>query len=117
MAHRGRLNVLRNYLSKDRANPCRFEDSWADGLDQGAGDVKYHRGYSGDQMTPAGKVHISLLNNPSHLESVNALVLGRARARQDGANIAGRKGQDEVLPLLIHGDAACCPGRASWPSA
>jgi len=107
MAHRGRLNVLRNYLGKETERILtEFEDSWSGGLDQGAGDVKYHRGFSGDQITPAGNVHISLLNNPSHLESVNPLVLGRARARQDDANNEGREGQDEVLPLLIHGDAA-----------
>lgn len=107
MAHRGRLNVLRNYLGKglDRLI-TEFEDSWTEGADAGGGDVKYHRGYSFDQITPAGPVHLSMLNNPSHLESVNPLVMGRARARQDAASAEGRDGRREIAALLIHGDAA-----------
>jgi 2-oxoglutarate dehydrogenase E1 component len=111
MAHRGRLNVLRHYLGKDTERLItEFEDSWAEGLEQGGGDVKYHRGYSGDQETPGGTVHLSMLNNPSHLESVNALVMGRTRSRQDSANKAGRNGVGETAALLIHGDAAL-PGQ------
>jgi len=70
--------------------------------------VKYHRGSSYDQETPSGTVHISMLNNPSHLESVNALVTGRARARQEHFQTQGAKegGTREVAALLIHGDAA-----------
>jgi 2-oxoglutarate dehydrogenase E1 component len=107
MAHRGRLNVLRHYLGKDTERLItEFEDSWSEGADQGGGDVKYHRGYSFDLPTSAGNVHLSMLNNPSHLEAVNALVMGRARARQDAAKADGREGRREVAALLIHGDAA-----------
>lgn len=107
MAHRGRLNVLRHYLGKDTERLItEFEDSWSEGGDQGGGDVKYHRGYSFDQATPTGPVHLSMLNNPSHLESVNPLVMGRARSRQEAAEADGRNGRNEVAPVLIHGDAA-----------
>ena len=103
MAHRGRLNVLRHYLGKDTERLItEFEDSWV-GMSEDGGDVKYHRGYSTDQQTPAGPVHLSLLNNPSHLESVNPLVLGKARAKQDAA---GEGSKPRYLPLTIHGDAA-----------
>lgn len=105
MAHRGRLNVLRNYVGKVPGKlVTEFEDSWVEGRDQSGGDVKYHRGYSGDQALPGGgSVHLSMLNNPSHLESVNPVVLGRCRARQEAA---GADGPRRYLPLLIHGDAA-----------
>ena len=67
----------------------------------GGGDVKYHLGYSSDRVTPSGKsVHLSLAFNPSHLEWVNPVVEGRARAKQD------RGKRTSVMPLLIHGDAA-----------
>ncbi|MEO8798088.1 MAG: thiamine pyrophosphate-dependent enzyme, partial [Polyangiaceae bacterium] len=101
MAHRGRLNVLANIMGKnvreifaafDDKNPERF---------LGGGDVKYHLGYSSDRETPSGsKVHLSLAFNPSHLEFVNPVVEGRVRAKQD------RKKRTNVMPLLIHGDAA-----------
>jgi 2-oxoglutarate dehydrogenase E1 component len=105
MAHRGRLAVLRNYVGKDLGRLfTEFKDAWSEGRDQGGGDVKYHRGYSGDQALPSGgNVHISMLNNPSHLESVNAVVMGRCRAKQD---ITGDQGHQRVVSLLIHGDAA-----------
>lgn len=105
MPHRGRLSVLRNYLGKDLEKLfTEFEDSWSDGNDTGAGDVKYHRGYSGDQDVGNGKlVHLSMLNNPSHLESVNAVVLGKTRAKQD---LVGDSDRRRVVSLLIHGDAA-----------
>ena len=111
MAHRGRLSVLRNYLGKDLPKLfTEFEDSWTDAGNQGGGDVKYHRGYSGDQPvlpnsspTSVPSVHLSMLNNPSHLESVNPLVMGRARAKQDYIQDAQRR---KVIALLIHGDAA-----------
>ncbi len=110
MAHRGRLNVLRHYLGKATERIItEFEDSWSEGLEQGGGDVKYHRGSSYDQETPSGTVHISMLNNPSHLESVNPLVTGRARARQEHfrAESGGKQsGTREVAALLVHGDAA-----------
>lgn len=108
MAHRGRLSVLHNYLGKDLPKLfTEFKDSWVEGANQGGGDVKYHRGYSGDQPLTgafAGKVvHLSMLNNPSHLESANAVVLGRCRAKQD---LAGDHDRRRVISLLIHGDAA-----------
>ncbi|MBY0311498.1 MAG: 2-oxoglutarate dehydrogenase E1 component [Phycisphaerales bacterium] len=106
MAHRGRLAVLKNYLGKDAHKLfTEFKDAWMEGVNQGGGDVKYHRGYSGDQAIndAGGVVHLSMLNNPSHLESVNPIVMGRARAKQDLAGDAERR---MVVALLIHGDAA-----------
>lgn len=102
MAHRGRLNVLVNILGKmPRDLFAEFEGRHADDLP--AGDVKYHQGFSSDVTTPGGPVHLSLAFNPSHLEIVNPVVEGSARARQD------RRGDSEgsrILPVLIHGDAA-----------
>jgi 2-oxoglutarate dehydrogenase E1 component len=101
MAHRGRLNVLANILGKNvREIFAQFEDK--DALKfLGGGDVKYHLGYSSNRVTASGaNVHLSLAFNPSHLEFVNPVVEGRARAKQ---NRAKRRG---VMPLLIHGDAA-----------
>lgn len=105
MAHRGRLSVLRNVLGKGLQQIfTEFEDSWTDAGDQGGGDVKYHRGYSYDMPVPDGRhIHLSMLNNPSHLESINAVVLGRCRARQDHYKDAERRG---IVPVLVHGDAA-----------
>lgn len=104
MAHRGRLNVLANIMSKSPRDIFReFEDRDPE-LYLGSGDVKYHLGFTSDHYTASGqRVHLSLCFNPSHLEFVNPVVLGRVRARQDraGAAAAHRK-----LPLLIHGDAA-----------
>ena len=104
MAHRGRLNVLANIIGK---NPCEIFREFADAepeLWQGRGDVKYHLGHSGDWTTARGhKIHLSLCFNPSHLEFVNPVVLGRTRARQDRTDDRERK---QVLSLLIHGDAA-----------
>jgi 2-oxoglutarate dehydrogenase E1 component len=102
MAHRGRLNVLVNTLGK---NPkelfSEFEGKHHSELS--SGDVKYHNGFSSDISTVAGPIHLSLAFNPSHLEIVNPVVEGSVRARQ-------RRRQDthgdQVLPLLIHGDAA-----------
>ena len=104
MAHRGRLNVLANIIGK---SPRAIFREFADADPQlyvGRGDVKYHLGYSADWQTGSGqKVHLSLCFNPSHLEFVNPVVLGRTRAKQDRA-----KDQERVqgLALLIHGDAA-----------
>ncbi|MCC6321089.1 MAG: 2-oxoglutarate dehydrogenase E1 component [Phycisphaerales bacterium] len=108
MAHRGRLAVLRQWVGKDLPKLfTEFKDSWVEGTNQGGGDVKYHRGYSGDQAligSAAGKVvHLSMLNNPSHLESQDAVVLGRCRAKQD---IAGDAERRRVVSVLIHGDGA-----------
>jgi 2-oxoglutarate dehydrogenase E1 component len=112
MAHRGRLAVLRNYLGKDLGKLfTEFKDAWVEGIHPGGGDVKYHRGYSGDQTLPDGKgvVHLSLLNNPSHLESQDAVVMGRCRAKQDLAG-GGSEGFRKVASVAIHGDAAL-PGQ------
>jgi 2-oxoglutarate dehydrogenase E1 component len=106
MPHRGRLSVLRNFLSKDLGKLItEFEDSWSEGQRQGGGDVKYHRGYSGDQKlwNADSVVHLSMMNNPSHLESVNPLVMGRCRAKQDAIGDSERR---RVVSVLLHGDAA-----------
>lgn len=104
MAHRGRLNVLANILGKRAQNIFwSFNDPVPD-MHRGAGDVRYHLGYSSDWTTSTGaKVHISLCFNPSHLEYVNTVAQGRCRAKQD------RKGDDQhskFMTILIHGDAA-----------
>jgi len=102
MAHRGRLNVLVNTLGKQ---PSMLFDEFEGKKksDLIAGDVKYHMGYSSDVATPGGPMHLTLAFNPSHLEIVNPVVEGSVYARQvhRGAN-----GKNEVLPVLIHGDAA-----------
>ena len=102
MAHRGRLNVLVNTLGKQ---PGMLFDEFEGKKksDLIAGDVKYHMGYSSDVATPGGPVHLTLAFNPSHLEIVNPVVEGSVYARQVRR---GEHGQKEVLPVLIHGDAA-----------
>ncbi len=104
MAHRGRLNVLANILEKQpRAMFREFEDVDPE-LHLGQGDVKYHLGHSSDWQTTSGKtVHLSLCFNPSHLEFVNPVALGRMRAKQDRFGDAERR---RGMVLLIHGDAA-----------
>jgi 2-oxoglutarate dehydrogenase E1 component len=102
MAHRGRLNVLVNTLGKQPAMLFdEFEGKKKSDLI--AGDVKYHLGYSSDVATPGGPVHLTLAFNPSHLEIVNPVVEGSVYARQIRR---GDAGENEVLPVLIHGDAA-----------
>ncbi len=102
MAHRGRLNVLVNTLGKMPKDLfAEFEGRHADNLP--AGDVKYHQGFSADVSTPGGPVHLSLAFNPSHLEIVNPVVEGSVKARMHRRR--DRYG-DEVLPVLVHGDAA-----------
>ena len=102
MAHRGRLNVLVNVLGKMPKDLfLEFEGKHAAELPEG--DVKYHNGFSSDISTPGGPVHISLAFNPSHLEIVNPVVEGSVRARQRRRD---DKTGDQVLPILIHGDAA-----------
>ena len=102
MAHRGRLNVLVNTLGKMPADLfAEFEHKAAEDLP--AGDVKYHQGFSSDVSTAGGPVHLSLAFNPSHLEIVNPVVEGSVRARQDRR---GDKVGTQVLPVLVHGDAA-----------
>ena len=102
MAHRGRLNVLVNTLGKMPADLfAEFDPPAPEALP--AGDVKYHQGFSSDVTTPGGPVHLSLAFNPSHLEIVNPVVEGSVRARMDRrADPTGR----QVLPVLVHGDAA-----------
>ena len=104
MAHRGRINVLVNVLGK---NPEELFEEFEGNYDldelRGSGDVKYHKGFSADMKTPGGNVHIALAFNPSHLEIVNPVVEGSVRARQQRRGDVERQ---EVLPVLIHGDAA-----------
>ena len=114
MAHRGRLNVLSQVMAKPhRAIFHEFKGgSFAPDDVEGSGDVKYHLGASSDREFDSNKVHLSLTANPSHLEIVNPVVMGKARAKQD--QIYGRKREEvvpleervKVLPLLLHGDAA-----------
>ena len=102
MAHRGRLNVLVNVLGKlPKDLFSEFEGKHASDLS--SGDVKYHLGFSSDINTPGGAVHLTLAFNPSHLEIVNPVVEGSVRARQQRRS--DRDGK-QVLPVLIHGDAA-----------
>ncbi len=105
MPHRGRLNVLANVMAKPyRAIFSEFQGSVFHGEDfQGSGDVKYHLGTSSDREFDGNKVHLSLTANPSHLEAVNPVVLGKARAKQAQLGDVDR---GKVLTLLIHGDAA-----------
>src|SRR5438093_3585367 len=101
MAHRGRLNVLVNTLGKMPANLfAEFEGKLASDLS--AGDVKYHQGFSSDITTPGGPMHVTLAFNPSHLEIVDPVVEGSVRARQHRRKDAMG---DQVLPVLMHGDA------------
>jgi 2-oxoglutarate dehydrogenase E1 component len=102
MAHRGRLNVLVNTLGKMPKDLfAEFEHTAPEDLP--AGDVKYHQGFSSDVSTPGGPVHLSLAFNPSHLEIVNPVVEGSVKARLDRR---GDKEGAQVLPVLVHGDAA-----------
>jgi 2-oxoglutarate dehydrogenase E1 component len=105
MAHRGRLNVLSNIVGKSLASMfSEFEDIEEAEAPFGSGDVKYHKGYSTDRSTRSGsRVHLSLTANPSHLEAVDPVVEGRARAKQvRGGDAKGK----HLMPVLIHGDAA-----------
>ncbi len=102
MAHRGRLNVLVNILGKDPGDLFdEFEGVLPD--TDHTGDVKYHQGFSSNVMTPGGEMHVALAFNPSHLEIVSPVVTGSVRARQDRRQ--DRQGS-QVVPLIIHGDAA-----------
>jgi 2-oxoglutarate dehydrogenase E1 component len=102
MAHRGRLNVLVNTLGKQPRNLfAEFEGIHHEHLS--SGDVKYHQGFSSDIDTPGGPMHVTLAFNPSHLEIVNPVVEGAVRARQHRRKDSKGK---EVLPILLHGDAA-----------
>ena len=105
MPHRGRLNVLANVMHKPysamisefQGNPANPEDV------QGSGDVKYHLGTSSDRTFDGNVIHLSLTANPSHLEAVNPVVIGKVRAKQNQRGDLGRK---QVMGVLLHGDAA-----------
>ena len=104
MAHRGRLNVLVNTLGK---NPRKLFDEFEGKFEHDdravAGDVKYHMGFSADVVSDGGPVHLALAFNPSHLEIADPVVAGSVRSRQERRNDTARK---QVMPILIHGDAA-----------
>ncbi|HBU75871.1 MAG TPA: multifunctional oxoglutarate decarboxylase/oxoglutarate dehydrogenase thiamine pyrophosphate-binding subunit/dihydrolipoyllysine-residue succinyltransferase subunit, partial [Acidimicrobiaceae bacterium] len=105
MAHRGRLNVLSNIMGKSHeAIFAEFEGHLDPSTVQGSGDVKYHLGATGEYTSPSGAhIDVELAANPSHLETVNPIVMGIARSRQDRINPPLSY---SVLPLLVHGDAA-----------
>ncbi len=101
MAHRGRLNVLAHVVGKPFERIFReFEEIFPEGY---SGDVKYHLGFSTDRLTASGPIHVSLNFNPSHLEFVNPVTLGRLRAKQDRFGDQKRK---RGLAVLVHGDSA-----------
>lgn len=102
MAHRGRLNVLANIMNKSYAMIFHeFDEKYVPKEYELFGDVKYHKGFSRDYLTPTGKdVHLHLAANPSHLETVDSVVLGQTRAKQD------LRRDKKVESLLIHGDAS-----------
>lgn len=105
MAHRGRLNVLINLLGKSPAVLFGEFEGTHVSTSPGvlSGDVKYHMGFSSDIATPGGIVHLALAFNPSHLEIINPVVEGSVKARQDRR---GKNSINQVVPILIHGDAA-----------
>lgn len=105
MAHRGRLNVLANILNKSYTQIFNeFEDNYSPDLEEGTGDVKYHKGYIGGLRTSSGKtVQVTLVANPSHLESVDPVVEGIARAKQE---LKSDHHKQQVVPILLHGDSA-----------
>jgi 2-oxoglutarate dehydrogenase E1 component len=105
MAHRGRLNVLTNIVGKTYQQIfTEFEDAWDEDVANGGGDVKYHRGFSEKRALSSNKsLWVSMASNPSHLESVDPVVLGRARAKQRQLGDFDRR---KIVPVLIHGDAA-----------
>ena len=101
MAHRGRLNVLVNILGKNPAEL--FDEFEGKAVYQSSGDVKYHQGFSSNIMTAGGELHMALAFNPSHLEIVSPVVEGSVRARQSRRE--DKEGK-EVVPIIVHGDAA-----------
>lgn len=108
MSHRGRMNILANFVRKSLTTVLyEFTPNYEPDLVAGDGDVKYHLGYESVRELSDGKVRISLAANPSHLEAVNSVVEGKTRARQrvlsEGSGEIDRK---QVLPILMHGDAA-----------
>lgn len=105
MAHRGRLNILTNYIGKSHVHLFRdFTEGYLPDNTYGDGDVKYHLGYDKNHKNLKGEaIRLSLAYNPSHLEAVNAIISGQARAEQDGLSAQDMK---SILPVMIHGDAA-----------
>ena len=104
MSHRGRLNVLANVLQKSYKRIFNeFAGEFGSSTEDGAGDVKYHLGASSNREFDGNSVHVSLTDNPSHLEAVNPVVLGQTRAKQF---FHQDKERNKVIPILIHGDAA-----------
>ena len=108
MAHRGRLNVLVNLVGKTYQELFKeFEGAITEDQIQGSGDVKYHLGQIGSYESPSGRhLLVEMAANPSHLEAVDPVVVGMARARMDNIPSDGGYGPYPVLPLLVHGDAA-----------
>ena len=105
MAHRGRLNILANIMGKTYEQIfSEFEGTAKMDQTMGSGDVKYHMGYGSELQTPSGKtIHLKLMPNPSHLEAVDPVVVGFARAKAD---VLYKSDYDKILPILIHGDAS-----------
>jgi 2-oxoglutarate dehydrogenase E1 component len=105
MAHRGRLNVLANIMGKTYEQIfSEFEGTAIPDQTMGSGDVKYHMGYGSELETPEGKtIHLKLMPNPSHLEAVDPVVVGFSRAKAD---VMFESNFDDILPILIHGDAS-----------
>ena len=109
MSHRGRLNVLANFVRKSLTTLLyEFTPNYEPDLVAGDGDVKYHLGYESNRELTDGNVRVSLAANPSHLEAVNSIVEGKTRARQRVLNegSGGEIDRGVVLPILLHGDAA-----------
>ncbi len=105
MAHRGRLNILANIMGKTYEQIfSEFEGTAVMDQTMGSGDVKYHMGYGSEVQTPDNKtIHLKLMPNPSHLEAVDPVVVGFARAKAD---VLYKSDFDKILPILIHGDAS-----------
>ncbi|MCE2883301.1 MAG: 2-oxoglutarate dehydrogenase E1 component [Planctomycetaceae bacterium] len=105
MAHRGRLNVLANIVGKNLQQIfTEFDEAWTAAFASGGGDVKYHMGYSNEHATSTGqKLRVVLAANPSHLEFVNSVVLGRCRGKQ---RLLGDEARKAVVPVIVHGDSA-----------
>lgn len=114
MPHRGRMNVLTTTMGKPYAELLSIFQGNMDFPDwvTSSGDVKYHLGTSSDRQTPYGKIHLSLLANPSHLEAVNPVVVGKVRAKLDSYGDIENKGS--VMGVMLHGDAAFA-GQGSVP--
>ena len=108
MSHRGRMSILANFVRKSLTTVLyEFTPTYEPGLVAGDGDVKYHLGYESVRELADGRVRVSLAANPSHLEAVNSIVEGKARARQRVLSEGGAEiDRAQVLPILLHGDAA-----------